>query len=123
MSNTSLADEIRWLPFRDTSHRSTLLCLMARARIGTADDAFVPLYLLAATGPHSECYVGPSGIDFDGLAKASVRMGSAVTALLQLAEALSKPDSPFDITQVLSALEGTPEHSIAVQALRMKWEI
>lgn len=123
MRNRSLEDEIRWLPFKDSSHRRMLLCLLARARVSTADDLFVPLYLLAAAGPHSECYVGPSGIDFEGILKASVKMDPAVTALIRLAQALSEEDSQVEIRQVLDALEDTPELAIAMHAIKMEWEL
>lgn len=122
MRNHNLADEIKWLPFRDSSHKRMLLCLLARSSVGTADDLFVPLYLLAAAGSHSECFVGPAGIDFAGIVKASAKMDTRVMALIKLAEALADPDAPIDVRPILTSFEDTADLTVAMHAVRMKWE-
>lgn len=123
MTRGGPADEIRSLLFRDPSHSRALLSLLARAQIGTADDMFVPLYALAAAGRHTERFVMPHGtVDFDGLLKASARMGSEVLAMIRLAAALSRPARAADISETFGALAETPSFEVALHALWLRWE-
>jgi hypothetical protein len=122
MAGAGLADEIRWLVFRDPSHAGALLSLLAKARIDTADDMFVPLYALAAAGPHTDCFVGRGKVDFDGLLNASAKMSPEAIAMIRLAAALSQPARPADISQTFAALANTPSFEVAIHALRLRWE-
>lgn len=123
MTRGSPADEIRSLLLRDPAHGRALLSLLAKAKIGTADDAFVTLYTLAAAGPHTECFVSRSGqVDFDGLIKASARMDPEVRAMIRLAAALSEPALAADISETFGALAETPSFDVALHALWLRWE-
>ena len=119
----NLADEVKWLKFRDRSHPRVLLCLLAKAKIDTTDQRFVPLYVLSAAGAHTERYVTENGIDFDGLVRASTRLGPEVNALIQLAAALWDPPRPADIAETFGRLANTPSMDVAIHALRLRWEL
>ena len=122
-SRGSLADEVKWLKFRDRSHPKVLLCLLAKAKIDTTDQRFVSLYVLSAAGPHTERYVTPEGTDFDGLIRASEKLGPETNALIRLAGALSNPPRPADIAETFASLADTPSMDVAIHALRLRWEL
>lgn len=123
MARHSLADEVKWLRFRSQSHLRVLLSLLAKTNIDTADDRFVPLYALSAAGAHTEQYVTKEPIDFDGLIRASAKMGPEVNAMIRLAGALSDPPRPADLTETFACLANTPSFEVAVHALRLRWEL
>ena len=122
MVRDCLADEIRWLHFKDSSHTRALLSLLVRAKVDTADDMFVPLYTLAAAGPHTAGFVDQGRVDFDGLLKASAEMSPEVVAMIRLAGALAQPSKATDIAQTFAALAETPSFEVALHALRLRWE-
>ena len=122
MPRESLADEVKWLRFRNQSHIHVLLCLLTKAKIDTADERFVPLYALAAAGAHTEQYVTREAVDFDGLVQASTKLGPEVNAMIRLAGALSDPPRHADIRETFASLANTPSFEVAVHALRLRWE-
>ncbi len=123
MARESLADEVKWLQFRNRSHVHVLLCLLAKTKIDTADDRFVPLYVLAATGAQAERYVTREAVDFEGLLRASSKMSPEVNAMIRLAGALSDPPRPADLGETFASLANTPSFEVAVHALRLRWEL
>lgn len=123
MARANLADEVKWLRYRDRSHARVLLCILAKTRIDTADRRFVPFYVLSAAGRHAVKYVSACGVDFDGLTRASANMGPEANAMIRLRAALWDPPHPADIAETLSSLANTPSFEVAINALCLRWEL